>query len=299
MKYMLMNTFRANAFTKDSDVQVTWVNNSTLEIKFADNSTDRILLSPSSNIPGQVTPCLFSGSLKNDPKSTVAVSGCSYSLQTSMTISSQLLPEGLIDLVIVNGTTYEDVEDLELNMNGFENDAYQPKARMKRQAFTNEGQDVFIAPRNPTPVRSAFTGPLPAKVSLKTAIKYDISLKENFGNSDSQTKDWINRVVELTKPRMMDSSINLPIEIKVGKVDFLNRRIKADGASIRSLRPNSLTSYFCKDLGGGTVGVAYLETACRTDGFGVNINELFTLTNSELATARVFAHELGHNIGME
>ena len=119
MKYMLMNIFRVNAFAKDSDVQVTWVNNSAMEIKFADNSTDRILLSPSSNIPGQATSCLLSGNLKNDPKSTVAVSGCSYSLQMSMTISSSILPEGLLDLVIVNGTTYEDVEDLELNMNGF------------------------------------------------------------------------------------------------------------------------------------------------------------------------------------
>ena len=65
------------------------------------------------------------------------------------------------------------------------------------------------------------------------------------------------------------------------------------------LNTRTLTSYFCKDIVNGIVGIAYLGSACRSDGFSVNINELYTNSNTELRTAKVFAHELGHNLGME
>ena len=270
-----------------------------MQLTFDDNSTDEIVLTPASNIPGEDTPCLFSGKLPRDPQSKVAVSGCKYSNTTSLSIKSILVKEGLIDLSIMNGITYEFILESELTANGFQMDTMEASGRIKRQALRNSGKDFFIPPPNPKKIRRRFRGPLPAKVSLKTKVKYDRSLKNYFGNSDQRTKEWISAVVELTKPRMAHSSLNLPIDIVVEEVDFLNREIKADGASIGSLRPDSFTSYFCADLGGGIIGVAYLGTACRTDGFGVNINELYTERNSELATARVYAHELGHNIGME
>ena len=132
-----------------------------------------------------------------------------------------------------------------------------------------------------------------------TKVMYDTSLLEHFGNSEQRTKQWISAVIELAKPRMAHSSLVLPVEISVENVNYLNRKIKADGASIFSLGPKSLTSYFCADIGRGVVGVAFLGTACHKNKYAVNINELYDERNSELATARVYAHELGHNIGME
>ena len=60
-----------------------------------------------------------------------------------------------------------------------------------------------------------------------------------------------------------------------------------------------LNSYFCYDLGKGSVGIAWIGTACDKNGWAVNINEYYTVTNSELNSAKTFVHEIGHNIGME
>ena len=53
-----------------------WLDENTLSIQFADNTTDKIFLSPANNIPGLVVPCVFSGSLVRDPEAVVSVSGC-------------------------------------------------------------------------------------------------------------------------------------------------------------------------------------------------------------------------------
>ena len=57
-------------------VALTWLEEETLEMKLADNTTHQILLSVAENIPGVVDPCLFSGILVGDPESLVSVSGC-------------------------------------------------------------------------------------------------------------------------------------------------------------------------------------------------------------------------------
>ena len=270
-----------------------------MELKFADNSTEDIGLTAVSNIPGENTPCLFSGELLRDPKSKIAASGCHSSGVTSLSIKSDFVKDGIIDLTILNSMTYEFIFDEDLATNELENDAVKTSRRIKRQILRNKGNDAIIPPPNPNKIRKRFRGPLPPMVTLKTTIVYDNSLKKYFGNSDKATKQWLSRVVELTKPRMAHSSLDLPIDIAVEKVEHLDKTIKADGDNIRSLKPTSFTSYFCEDLGFGIVGIAYLNAACRTDGFNHNINELFTEKNSELATARVYAHELGHNVGMQ
>ena len=267
-------------------------------MRFEDNSTAEIRLKATSNIPGLETPCLFSGKFVKDPRSTIAVFGCKSSNLTSLSINSKFVTDGLIDLTLIKEMTYEFIPDLEPTLNELENDVVAP-TRRKRQVLRNEGEDTFIPPENPRKPRRKYRKQLPGKVSLKTKVMYDTSLLKHFGNSDTRTKEWISAVVELAKPRMAHSSLTLPIEISVENVGFLNREIKADSPSIYSLRPTSLTSYFCADFGGGVIGVAWLGVACRMDKYAVNINELYTEVNSELATARVYAHELGHNLGME
>ena len=65
----------------------------------ADNTTDKILLSPANNIPGIVVPCLFSGLLQGDVEAVVSVSGCKDK-NTTVSIASKKVPDGLIDLAI-------------------------------------------------------------------------------------------------------------------------------------------------------------------------------------------------------
>jgi len=100
---------------------------------------------------------------------------------------------------------------------------------------------------------------------------------------------------------MSHNSLSIRVDLQIDGVDHIDETLKANRERIYYLKDKrvpSLTSYFCKDIGGGIIGIAFLRAACRTDGYGVNINEMFTTVNSELRTARTYAHELGHNVGM-
>ena len=47
---------------------------------------------------------------------------------------------------------------------------------------------------------------------------------------------------------------------------------------------------------GSDKGIAFVGAACKTWGTQISINEK---AKTKLATARLLAHELGHNIGMQ
>merc|ERR550517_1823700 len=78
-----------------------------MEIQLDENKTDVILLAPTSNIPGEETPCLFSGKVRKDLDSLVTVSGCRGDDEVAVSIASRRLPGGFADLTIFEGTTYE------------------------------------------------------------------------------------------------------------------------------------------------------------------------------------------------
>ena len=144
---------------------------------------------------------------------------------------------------------------------------------------------------------------MPRRVVLKTYMRYDNTLLRKFGGSHTSTKQWLSRVVEMSRPRLVHSSLDTGLQLQlVGEMKHHNEDIQADGPTINRLARNpkerNLVSYFGYQLGGGIVGVAFRGTACRQDGYAVNINELYSSSNSEMKTARVWVHELGHNIGM-
>ena len=48
-----------------SGVSLTWLDDQTMKIRLANNSTDKILLTPTDNMPGGLfVPCLFSGTFE-------------------------------------------------------------------------------------------------------------------------------------------------------------------------------------------------------------------------------------------
>merc|ERR1712061_91753 len=77
-----------------AEVQLVWLSDLSMEIQLDENKTDVILLAPTSNIPGEETPCLFSGKVGKD-------------LDSLVSIASRRLPGGFADLTISEGTTYE------------------------------------------------------------------------------------------------------------------------------------------------------------------------------------------------
>merc|ERR1712106_135360 len=311
-----------------SEVKVSWLTKLSMEIEIGRNQTDTILLTPASNIPGMATPCLFSGQLLRDPWSVVAVSGCLGDDITSLSVASTLLPVGIFDISLVDGVAYQvtadeaiDVEDYVVLPQGIRKREVEESSPRPRPRFTSRSRDRYTSddyedydyevddyvippPKRDRSGARKFFGPLPKKVLLETDIKYDNSLLGHFEGSDTKTKEWISRVVDLAKPSMSHNSLAMPIFLKTRKIDHTDHSLKAGERGLFFITstdsPSSMTSYFCEDILGETNirGYAWGGTACRTDGYAVNINELFTTTNSELRTAKNFAHELGHNLGM-
>ena len=83
-------------------LRVVFLSNHTLKIRFPDNTSDLVVLTPTSNLVNWVTPCLFSGTIANDPHSLVTVSGCHDSEEISISIASSRVPGGIVDIAIVN-----------------------------------------------------------------------------------------------------------------------------------------------------------------------------------------------------
>merc|ERR1711962_1088441 len=96
-----------------SEIKLGWLDENTLTIQFADNTTDKIFLFPANNIPGLVVPCVFSGTLGRDLESVVSVTGCKGS-NVTVSIASNKSPGGLIDLALsADGETSEIVSNFE------------------------------------------------------------------------------------------------------------------------------------------------------------------------------------------
>ena len=83
----------------ESPLKLTWLSSTTLELSFPDGASRKILLTPTSNIPGEPTPDLYTGTVEGDPDSRVTVSG-GVGKETTVSIASKMVPGGLVDLCI-------------------------------------------------------------------------------------------------------------------------------------------------------------------------------------------------------
>jgi len=281
---------------------ILWISYNTMELRLGDNSTVTINLLPvTSNIPGVTAYCLFSGKIHGDLSSVVTVLGCIEDQETTLSIASSYLPDGVLHMVIVNGTST--ILDFEADIYHDFNDALVPSSNRKKRSLTENTFDITLT--TPQPKRmmtgSFYEGDLPEVVDLETTIWYDNSLLGKFDNDDDLTKQWLSIVVEFAKPLLLHPSLDIGINLKILGAEHANMTLEAsveNAVKLQALQNDHLNSYFCYDLGSGTVGIAYVGAACSKYGYAVNINEYFTDLNSEITSARVFVHELGHNIGM-
>lgn len=297
---MLLHLFRAEM--QGSGITLSWVTNSSMELEAGDVRLTIILLKLTSNIPNHYTPCLWDGKVKGEDESDVFVAGCHNSKKTMLTISSSQVPH-VTSLSLIDGITYnDDLEDIDFHSS---EDASHGK-RTKRQANSKICGSDESPPQElgfeSAPINSK---PLPSKVDLKTDIKYDNSLLKRFGNSHKETKEWLDKVIGKAKIMLRHQSLITKVHLKYGQINHIDETINASDESKKYLKEKysrplsqSLTSYFCDNNGLGLSGIAYIGGACSTTGEALNINEVFTRGNNLTNTARIFAHEIGHNIGM-
>ena len=86
----------------ESPLKLTWLSSTSLELSFPEGTSCKILLTPTSNIPGEPTPDLYSGVISDDPDSRVTVCG-GIGKETTVSIASKMIPGGLVDLCISSG----------------------------------------------------------------------------------------------------------------------------------------------------------------------------------------------------
>ena len=233
--------------------------------------------------------------------------GCDSTKTVLISIASNLLPNGLIDMRIEEGISnvmfnkqFDDLVNEQINQ--------EIEVGTSTMNFTEliELETPETPPNVTMPKISAqYQGELPYSVQLDTVIWYDNSLLGYFENKTNTTVEWLTKVVMLTKPRLSHSQLRVKINLNVVKFSHINKTIKSSHEMMRALEndtdisKNYLNSVFCLDLNAtGIKGISSPGTACRRDGYANNINELWTEEESELSTARVFVHEIAHNLGM-
>jgi hypothetical protein len=187
----------------------------TMEIKLPDNTTDTIHLIPACNMASVPTTCLYSGKLEHNQQSVVAVLGCKESQEVTISIASSKVPGGMVDLSIVDGLTYLIKDDVKTSL------------QRRRGIFISKND--FLIPPPIKNAKSSARSTLPNGALLKTSIRYDNTLLNRFGGSHTKTKQWINSVVELAKPRMSHVAIHLQVvgDIKMKQLRLMRKQSNA------------------------------------------------------------------------
>ena len=215
-----LTTHGSRGFEKAlSEITLTWLDEQTLEMKLADNTTHEIELIAAKNIPGIDVPCLFSGVLPGDPEAEVAVSGCKGE-DLEVSIASEKLLGGLGDLLVEADKTYKIIHTTAREHHPTEDHHAKEEHTLVQGHFLNKRRSRRSA-------NTKFMGRLPQSVVLEISLRYDNSLLARFYNSPTEVKRWISRVVQLAKPRM--SLIRPKVHLSVvGTAERYNKSIKAD-----------------------------------------------------------------------
>jgi len=293
----LLYLFRAEI--QGSNIKLSWVTNSSMEMEVGKTRLTILLLKITSNFPNHHTPCLWEGIVKGEKDSDVSVIGCHNSKETMLTISSSQIPH-VTSLSLISGITYnDDLEDIVFHSS---EDASRGE-RTKRQVNSDICGTVESRPIG-LGFKSASTSstPLPSKVVLNTNIRYDNSLLKYNGNSHKKTREWVDKVASRAKVLLKHESLNVKVILNYGNIEHIDETLQADEKTrdylYRNHREKTLTSYFCDNNNDKQLGIAEISGACSTTGKAININERVEKGNPLFNTARVFAHEIGHNIGM-
>ena len=144
-----------------------------------------------------------------------------------------------------------------------------------------------------------FVGPLPKSVVLKTLIRYDSqTLERKLKGNHSKFTPYIEEIVKRTKQIML--KLEIPVNLEMIGIEYFPHNVTTFSSVLqlnRDMKETRFVSYFSynsgKVRGGG--GVAGIGTACRTDGWAIVLIGAYCFGEAE----KLWAHELGHTIGLQ
>jgi len=288
-----------SASKEPSEIKLKWLEDEVIEgdilphmeITFADGTTDEIFLEPDPE-----NECFHHGSLKGDIESEVEVDGCKNDAEI-VQISSRLVPSGLVILLLENGKTF--------TINPFEGIGF-PNG-------TDGAPPVAVASEfnrasiNRASINGAsWQGALPTTAFAKIHVGYDQSLVDLLG-SKAEARKKVKAIVDLSRMYFRrDRGLSMNIEIEIQSTQYYNARIghptssALNGLNRRGGGGGYPTAWFTAvdpRNGGIIYGIGHIPGLCN--GQAGLITEVFKETWNDASSALLFAHELGHNLGMQ
>jgi len=152
---------------------------------------------------------------------------------------------------------------------------------------------------------SRFTRRLPKSVTLKTRVMYDDRLFRYFSNDHSRVVKWIERIMPKVEQKLRKLKVKVNLKL-YGSIGHINREINATYSDLRYLGKTytkKLTSFLTVEKSDRyyTRGRANTGSACGSVCGSLNIvafSKDLSKSERDGKVASLWAHELGHNIGM-
>ena len=262
---------------------LTWANNQTKEVWLIQEEEE----------------CIYRGTFREDPGSSVLVTGC-RNQERGLQVQSSRFGDTLATGDIHGGLEAAKREVLQ-------DDDVRPDdgrgqgtdhGREKRESIENPNFFNFQPSKHPV---SAMDLPRYAKFVLPLRIYLAPSWIRKFGSfqvGKSKAKEMLSHI----RDWFTHSSLNTKLYLTVPggyivETDIEKSPSKGNIASVRDSLPTppkgTLNVYLTASRSGSTLGIAYLNAVCDPD----IAASLSTWNGNIIATAQTVAHEIGHNLG--
>jgi len=294
-----------------------WISNgdfdNSIQIGFPDGGpNDVALLTPSIPILSSDimdkndTGCIFHGHLQNDTDVEVFVSGCPEENSFQIAFDSDRLEEHVFNVVDGN------VQNVHLGDRS-DGDSVDLVVKKVVEGTSNTTRDSWsVRAQTGQHIRN-----VPKKMRVRVHMSYDNEFLKNAGSgSQSTAVKRINRIINLAREMFKWKSLQTEIELDILDIKHVDTSLTLHEANPKAIEKAESISgknkvnadnyhYFSYDNKDGWSGVAIQMGFGNSDAFGsvcwkdqkrrTAISEC--IDNSAKA-AMIFAHELGHSLGM-
>jgi len=295
-----------------------------MSVTFENGATHEMVLEPYSK-----SPCNFIGQLKNQPDSSVAVTGCLNNPEDKMhiTLLSELNTRSPTFVVDFNGLVTADENPFATQTERTGKLPVNPRALGNSSKCNNddefekddddmgdEEEDKFESLEAAVATVASAAITFPPKLYAYVKFCYDTSLKGQLAKDGLTFSKWVDSIMTHVQTYYRHSSLPAKIEFKYDTdeaifknayrpstwyLDTWSKEVLSDVAKNPKV---DLYAAFGKDVDYyGAVGLAWTGGACTQSWnygaiwAGTSFNEW---RKTPTATAQVVAHEMGHNFGM-